>query len=311
MHISSRTMTSHRKCGMAGAMLIGCAAFSCLAAPSGDEPSTRAAETLVAPFPCPANGVAPPHYGVFIGNSATLLAYEFASPCIPKEVLRAAESIGMARTKPVGIRNVSTTTFVASGLIASDGKGRSRADIQADSVKFTIAYYVPGLRLEIDGMQGGNKVHEIRVVAEGSAWNEQTPGMGELPATGNVAAREAQIFLTPFGAVWALADAEGAVKVSVVNGATVLQAPSASGPIAVTLDQQERPVHVILKSAVGTYEADFGGYRGDWEPEYLVRFPEHIVWRLNSRVIADLTVKKFNANTYAVFPKPLPLAVAK
>jgi hypothetical protein len=289
-------------------LLVNAVGMAGMASAQGSSAAIQPAEKLVAPFPCPASGVAPLHYGVTIGNSANLVPFEFASPCIPKEVLRAAEALGMARLKPVTVKGVSSMDFTAAGPVAAEGKGAST--IQAAAARFSVAYYVPGLRMNIAGTREGKEVNEIRVVAGGRVWNEQQPGIGELPATGSAAEREALIYLTPFGAVWALVEAEGAAKVRAARGRTVIEAPLDLGSIAVTLDKANFPVEVKLKSSHGTYEARFSGYRQGWEPHYLVQFPEHIVWHRDGAVIADLTVKKFNSNTYVVFPKPIPADAA-
>src|SRR5438128_11907711 len=91
---------------------------------------------------CPPGGYAPPMYGGFGQNGGGgQTAYEIASPCIPKEVRDAAEAIGMGRTKPLGVKNVSTIMFSAEGTFAEPGGTNklSKAD-------FHISYVVPAMR---------------------------------------------------------------------------------------------------------------------------------------------------------------------
>src|SRR6266481_8979150 len=83
---------------------------------------TSAGAQQPVPVVCPAGGYAAPMYGVFGQNGGGgQTSYEIASPCIPKEVRDAAEAIGMGRTKPLGVKNVSTIMFSADGTFEEQG----------------------------------------------------------------------------------------------------------------------------------------------------------------------------------------------
>jgi len=59
-----------------------------------------------------------------------------------------------------------------------------------------------------------------------------------------------------------------------------------------------------VKAAGKTYEASFSDYTDKWEPPYLVIFPSKLVWKVDGRALADLTVTEFKSNGYVVFPVP-------
>src|SRR5213596_1284318 len=83
---------------------------------------TSAGGQQTAALNCPPGGYAPPLYGSFGQNGGGgQTAYEIASPCIPQEVRDAAEAIGMGRTRPLGVKNVSTIMFSAEGTFAEPG----------------------------------------------------------------------------------------------------------------------------------------------------------------------------------------------
>src|SRR5437867_6730677 len=96
---------------------------------------------------CPAGGYASPMYGVFGRNGGGgQTTYEIASPCIPKEVRDAAEAIGMGRTKPLGVKNVSTIMFSAEGTFADQGVTN-----KLSKAGFHISYVVPAMRTFLNG----------------------------------------------------------------------------------------------------------------------------------------------------------------
>src|SRR5437899_7475063 len=159
---------------------------------------------------CPPGGYAAPMYGVFGQNAGCgQQSYEIASPCIPKEVRDAAEAIGMGRTKPLGVKNVTTVMFSAEGTLADSG-GMDKLT-KAD---FHINYVVPAMRMFLNGTRAdGKPLAEIRVFADKFAWNEAKEGTGATPAMAALAERAPLIKLTPFGAPWSIIEAEGHGKV--------------------------------------------------------------------------------------------------
>src|SRR6516164_6407383 len=58
------------------------------------------------------------YYALFGQNGGDgLTAYEIASPCIGKDVREVAESIGMGRSKLLGVKNVIGIQFRANGTM--------------------------------------------------------------------------------------------------------------------------------------------------------------------------------------------------
>jgi hypothetical protein len=251
---------------------------------------------------CPASGFAKPLYGGFGDNDGVIRGYQIASPCIAKETLAAAEALGMARGKPVGIFNISTIRFGATGTLAEDnGRPAPRADVD-----IAISYAIPAIRLTVRGTSAESP-QSGWVFADGKVWNEDAPGVnGRKAPASAIGARAPLPLLTPFGAVQAIAEAEGHATVSTVDGRTVLSGTSPYDrlPVKVTLGEKNLPVAVEVVSGRNVYRATFEDYRDDFEPPYLVVFPAKITWTLNGRPYADLTVTRFKSNPYVIFPAP-------
>ena len=265
--------------------------------------ATSAGAQQPAALVCPPGGYAPPMYGVFGQNGGGgQVAYEIASPCIPKEVRDAAEAIGMGRTKPLGVKNVITIMFSAEGTLA----GQSGMD-KLSKAAFHISYVVPAMRMFLNGTRAdGKPLAEIRVFADTWAWNEAKEGTGATPAVATLPERAPLIKLTPFGALWSIIEAEGHAKVSTVAGKTTFMgtSPYDGMEVTMTLDPKQRPESVTLKANGHVYGATFADYRDNWEPAYLVIFPSEIHWTRDNRPLADLKVTAFKSNPYVVFPVP-------
>ncbi len=248
---------------------------------------------------CPPSGYSPAYYGVFGQNGGDgNTAYEIASPCIGQEVRDAAVAIGMGRDRLLGVKNVITIMFTAEGILGGD---------ELNKGDFHIAYYLPAMRMFLEGTHSdGKPLKEIRVFEDTYAWNETEEGKGATPAMKTLSDRAPLVKLTPFGALWSVIDAEAHTKVTTVNGKTVLTGTSPYDGIEVstTLDDQHRPIEVTAKANGHTYGAIFADYRDAWEPAYLVIFPSQITWTLDGRLLADLRVTAFKSNPYVVFPVP-------
>src|SRR5579862_901956 len=72
------------------------------------------------PPACPPSGYGTQAYYALFGQNGGdgLTAYEIASPCIGKDVREVAESIGMGRSKLLGVKNVIGIQFKADGTMA-------------------------------------------------------------------------------------------------------------------------------------------------------------------------------------------------
>lgn len=258
---------------------------------------------------CPASGFHDPIYGVFGRNAGDGPApAEVASPCTPQEVIAAAEAVGMARSHfnaPLGIKNIVTIMFSAKGsMVTANGKVGpvEKVDIQTH-------YGKAAQRIAITRPGGAS---EIRVVHDGYTWNEVTEGGSAAKSPGSAREREILTKLTPFGGIWSAAEAQGTVKVDRIDGKVFFTSVSPYDKLEVTtyLDASNRPERVIVKDGGNVYEATFSGWRGGWEPDYLVIFPERIVWTRNGKPLADLTISEFKSNPYVVFPVPAAIKAA-
>jgi hypothetical protein len=251
------------------------------------------------PPTCPPSGYSQQYYALFGQNGGDgQTAYEIASPCIGQEVRDAAIAIGMGRNRLLGVKNVITIMFSAEGTLAGDKLTKS---------DFHLAYYLPALRMFLNGTRAdGKPLKEIRVFADTFAWNETEEGRGATSAMNALNDRAPLLKLTPFGALWSVIDAEAHAKVTIVNGRTVLTgtSPYDGIEVATTLDNEHRPIEVTARANGHTYGATFADYRDTWEPKYLVIFPSQIRWTLDGKPLADLKVTAFKSNPYVVFPIP-------
>ena len=251
---------------------------------------------------CPASGYFPPIYGVVGRNGGDGLAVtEVISPCTPDAVRKAADVIGMARShpnSPLGLKNVVSTMFTAEGTYATG----VAAPAKIDHLDFHIHYGVPGARLMVTS--GGKTA--IRAMNDEYGWTEATEGGAATPANGQARDLYALTKLTPWGAMWSVIEAEGHTTVSTVGGKTVLRgtSPYDNLDVTITLDAQSRPESVKVADGRTTYGATFSDYRSDLEPDYLFRFPKHLVWTKDDKPLADLTVTFYRTNPYVVFPIP-------
>jgi hypothetical protein len=218
----------------------------------------------------------------------------------------AAEAIGMGRSKPLGVKNISTILFSATGPFAGQQRTPTKAKLEVQ-----INYMVPAMRLAVTP-DGASEPARIEVFSYDQGWLEKQEGVFQADDADAPGELMPLIRLTPFGALQAVIEAEGNAKVSTQGGKTVVAgaSPYDGFPTTVTLDAENRPEHVAVRANGHTYTADFSDYRADFEPNYLVRFPKHMVWTRDGRPYADLTVTDFKSNPYVVFPLPAKLQAA-
>ena len=267
------------------AILIGSAAH----AQEGGAPRAPAGPA----WTCGANGYAKTAYGIFGDNDGIAHPYEDAAPCTPKPVQDAAEAIGMGRTHPLGIKEVSTIMYSATGTLA--GKP-AKVDVQLN-------YWLPAARVAVTPAGGAAT---IRVVNDESGWTESKEGVfaAVLPTAGSDLAPFLK--LSPFGALRAVEEAEGNAKVTTVAGHTVLSgtSPYDGVPVTITLDEKNQPIAATAKIKGHTYAATYAGWDNKWEPHYLVLFPAKMTITMDGKPYADLDTSYFHSNPYVVFPIP-------
>ncbi len=262
-------------------------------------------------FQCPPSGYHPPMYGVVGRNGGDgPAATEVLSPCVLKEVVAAADAIGMVRSfggSPLGIKNIVTDEMTFTGQFAVDGTRM----VPVERVDLHIHYGLPAARLMI---QREGAEPDIRVFNDERTWNEASEGGDATPAPAT-ALRERLILtkLTPAGALWSLIEAEGHAKAAQVGGRTVVTgaSPYDDLPVSVTLGPDNFPVSVTVRDGRTTYGATFANFSAtpdktkiDWEPDNGVRFPTKVTWTKNGRPFGDFTTTRYFSNPYVVFPVP-------
>lgn len=271
---------------------------------------TAVAQMPAAPkFVCPSTGYFPPMYGTVPRNGGDGSApTEGGNPCNPPEVVAAADGLGMQRAifgSPVGLKNLVTYMFTATGDFAVDG----RKPVAVEQLDFQVHYGLPAARLMI---KRGGKL-DIRVFNDALSWTETAEGVGGKDRPDLAADLLLLTKLTPFGVLWTEIEAEGHVKVLTENGHTILVGTSPYDGIEVrtVLDDKSRPATVAIKYGGVNYGASFQDYRNDLDVvDEWVPFPRRIVWTRNGRPYADLTVTGVVSNPYVVFPTPAQMRKA-
>jgi hypothetical protein len=284
---------------MAISMLLGMVATSALAQIKRPE------------LNCAPNAPNPTRYFENMSNSGMMAFDEYASPCIPSEVLNTAHEIGMARrvpldtaSTPLDIKTVITAQYQATGTYEPPG---AKAPLTLAKSRMQISWVVPGFRFDYQT----NGARHIDVWSYKHAWNESTPGVGATPAMDTLDQRIPLIWLTPQGAIWTAIYAERKTKVSTVDGKTVFTAPFDQLGIVstTTIGKDNLPEKTVLKYKGKSYEATFANYVAE-EPAYLSKFPSKMVWKLNGREIGNFNITDFHANAYVIFNVPADIAKA-
>jgi len=227
------------------------------------------------------------------------------------ELLEAADALGMVRGVGSNVFDaINRVQFTLQGVEQRPSRG-SWKEFNTTATVF-ISYRQAASRVVIDRVDAkGAKTHSIEVVAGPYAWNEESPGVGGVPAMDSVADRARSIWLTPQGVIYqAEQAAPGGVKIGKRDGKTTLSFTIHGEPVSVTLGADHRPELIEAKITdrdLGrtTLTVEYGGYK-DFD-YYGIFFPSHIVAKLGGNAALDVNVTSFLTNTYFLFPKPDPI----
>jgi hypothetical protein len=240
------------------------------------------------------------------------------TPLTPKikptgAVFQAADALGMVRGLGEDVFDaVNRIEFNIAGVAYANSHG-SWKQIKIPSATLQVSYHQAAARLIIDRVDAdGSKVHAIEVVDGRYAWDEQTPGVGGVPAMQSVATRARDIWLTPQGFIYQVEQAgPQQVKIGKRNGKTTLSVTIDGEPVTATLDADHRPELIEAKIndrelGATTLSVEYSGYK-DFD-YYGIFFPSRIVAKLGGHVALDVTVTSFLTHTYFLFPKPDTIA---
>ena len=228
----------------------------------------------------------------------------------------AAEALGMVRGVQRRMDSINTVQFSGTGIMnVPDAEGGwTRYEVVNATVG--MSYYIPAMRWDMQRIgPDSSEQRMIHVVRGDRAWNEDLPGVGATPVTGQVSDRLRQIWLTPHGIIRAAVEAEAASPGTVTVGAQadkITLAVEIDGtPVTATLDSEYRPerVEMMIEHPVlgqTRLEAAYADYI-DW-PLLDVYFPSRIVHKLGGETTLDMTVTAFFQNPYVVFPTPEQLS---
>jgi hypothetical protein len=232
----------------------------------------------------------------------------------PKDaVMTVAEKLGMVRGRKLSTIDFNTVEFTAAGTMSEPEAGGTWHSYKISKLVADMDFVIPGSRFDISLVDpDGHAKHEIRVVAEKEAWNEEKPGINGMPMPSTIVDdRIRQIWLTPQGAMWGALRAEETKGDSVMLGSEagrfVISYPWHGDMIKVTFDAGLKPQRVELKAHSNAYgdttlEATYSGYK-DFEG-YLAPFPTKMTYKAGSRTILDLNVTNCQVNPYIIFPTP-------
>lgn len=217
----------------------------------------------------------------------------------------------------VGIlRGLNETDFIIASQFDANGtmlvSGRM---VKVPRYRGQMRWDAPGYRVDYDVEDGAQKHRHVEVVAGKFAWNEEKPGAGLTPKSGNATSapdtyqeRLVQLWLTPHGVLKAATAAGDKAKLKMVGGKPVLTfplpAPLESTMFTLTLDPTKvRPEKVETKIGAAAIEVAYSGYK-DFDNSD-VYYPTRVVQKRDGRIVLDLTVTHgIGYNPYVIFPVP-------
>jgi hypothetical protein len=215
----------------------------------------------------------------------------------PKRVIfEMQDSLGMLRglQQQDSIRRLEY--WGTTGAVAVQGRL-----VPMEKFRVSINYAVPGLRLDL--AYGGKR--EIRVVADGYAWNEDTPGGRATPMPGAAGERLLDLWLTPIGLAKAAA-ASADTRVTIENGATVLTFPAAGTTAKVTLNAMFLPERVQAQAGASAIDVSYSDYADlNDVAKADVFLPRRTVQKRDGAAVLELTAETSNTNNpYVIMPVP-------
>jgi hypothetical protein len=228
-------------------------------------------------------------------------------------VFQAADALGMVRGMGEDVFDaVNRIEFKIEGVAYAPAHGAWK-EIKIPSATMQISYHQAASRLIIDRVDAGaKKTHAIEVVDGKYAWDEQSPGVGGVPAMQSAATRARYIWLTPQGFLYRVEQAgPQRVKIGKRNGKTTLSVTIDGEAVTATLDADHRPELIEAKIhdrelGATTLSIEYSGYK-DFD-YYGIFFPSHVLAKLGGHTALDVTVSSFLTHTYFLFPKPEAIA---
>jgi hypothetical protein len=243
-----------------------------------------------------------------------------------KTLYQAAAALGMVRLRGGGGMQVgaaSNAMLVADAIHKVEFSATGTWNGQpVDKVTIGLDAILPATRIDVQ--RGAQR--EIQVASAKLAWDESKPGVFSKASTTPAADRYKDLYLLPWGAVFAGVKALDKVSLSTVGGMPQLTIATPLGnEVKLTLDSQCYVVRSEMTYGGRAYTAEFSDYVDD-AMEYDFYFPKRITIKADGRTLSDLTVIKLPdeiapaghnlmvpgghavfANPYLVFPIPPPL----
>ncbi len=231
----------------------------------------------------------------------------------------AADALGMVRGAGAARSTtaVNTVEYTGTGTIAeraADGKWK---DYKLTKLTAAFDFVLPAARLDMErtAPAAARPQHEIEVVSEKRAWNEERPGINGTPVPDGTDDRARQIWLTPQGAMWGALRAVESNGVRLANkaGRLVISYSSNGEPVEVTLGADLLPERVQIQAHNAKYgdtvfESIHARYK-DYEG-YLFYCPSRMTYKAGDHTILDLTVSNCVVNPYVIFPTPANMTTA-
>ena len=245
------------------------------------------------------------------------------APTVKEAIYQASNALGMLRSNQE-VDLLSTVEFWGTGTMTTVAQGgKPGPAFKVTSYHGSMGYDDPpigGMRVDVTRTNADGPAQapqrQIQAVSGKQAWNELTPGMNATPAPGAEKDRLLLLWMTPFGAIKAAAQAAANVKVTIEGGATVLTFPVANlpstAPIAgtvlkVTLNDERLPAKVEARVGDAVVETDYSGYGDLNDPDFPadIFFPRRFVQKQGGVSTLDLTISRTNTyNPYNIFPTP-------
>jgi len=215
-----------------------------------------------------------------------------------EELTELSRKLGMLRGMHRTWRSINRINF--------KGNGDCLRETETDGACFVEMNFVQqALRSQVQSDAGQS---DIVVLADGSTWQESSPGVAVEGSETQVSTASRLLMLVPQGAVRAALEAEsasvGIVDRSVEGGFVTYAFPMPQGKVSITVETDGLPTAIKVgatndQPALVVKLSDYF----DWEL-LDVPFPKTIEIQRGTEPIRRLNVTEYRTNPYLIFPRP-------
>ena len=224
-----------------------------------------------------------------------------------RALIAASDGLGMTRRSRGQIPNGNNQNCLGCSTASYEYKGSGTyAGQKADVMSIHFDYRIPAVRTDVTFADG---TRMVTVAANGLTWDESIPGVFAKDSDAAAADRLLEVYLLPPAVVFFGQAAADKIKLSMDGADRVLTVPlpDLDADLKATLDFNGRPVHTEISYGGKVYTGDYSDFSND-HMDYHVWGPNHVVQKVDGKVMTDLQLDYHWTNPYMVFPTPQELA---